>query len=341
MEGDSKIIECSNNDCDYSEEVPASYYVSDDWLCNECREKETEYKNPILNWLNQELRDRYGIEKQIYDSNPSDAIDDDSILPPGLFVFRELVQNADDADAEMMTLEFREDEMRFYNDGERFSQDDFSGLGEILSRRKELDPDTTGTFGSGFQTVYYFTEKVKVHSNRNSMEYNPIEENEDERVKSISDEDYIIPPWEHIRTDKKTGSVFCFPWRTEENKSGRFEGEYFNTWSRDKKIYVFEEFRDYAHYALLCCNNLKVVRLIWRIDDETKSYQIRRDFTLDYVDNDENIVKVKEGRGRRENTFDDWISEYGEPKDEWEYDDVEIYEYFLGSDLRLSNFFGK
>lgn len=328
-----KTVVCSNSDCDNSIEVPATMDISEDWKCNECRGKETSYTNPILNWLDQELRDRYGIEKQIYDTDSLDTSEEEKLIPPGLFVFRELVQNADDADAEMMTLVFKDEEMRFYNDGKRFSQDDFDGLGEILSRRKELDPDTTGTFGSGFQTVYYFTEKVKVHSHRNSMEYNPIEENEDERVKSLSDEDYLSPPWEHLREGERTGSVFCFPWRREENKSGRFEGEYFNSWPKDKKRYVFEEYIDYAHDVLICCNNLKTIRFIWDIDDRTESYQVQRDFKLDYVDNDEEVVKIKEGRGFSENNLDDWGRDFGEPEKDWVYEESEEYEYFLGSDF--------
>ena len=70
------------------------------------------------------------------------------------FIFRELVQNSDDALARTMVIRFESDCLYVANDGKSFDENDFLNISNILGGSKEFDKTTTGNFGSGFVTVF-------------------------------------------------------------------------------------------------------------------------------------------------------------------------------------------
>src|SRR5207249_740362 len=99
------------------------------------------------------------------------------------FVLRELVQNADDADATIVVLRFEPDALYVANNGRAFTTtstgahlSDFDAISAILKQSKAEDEEMTGHFGSGFQTVYALTNAPEVHSSGRSGRMNPVDQ---------------------------------------------------------------------------------------------------------------------------------------------------------------------
>lgn len=99
--------------------------------------------------------------------------------PNGTQIFRELLQNADDAEAKKFVLmldlrDFSNNTTRLitpqmsvlqvpsiicYNDA-KFQEDDFASLKSLGRSRKESEPTKTGKFGIGFNSVYVSVESL-------------------------------------------------------------------------------------------------------------------------------------------------------------------------------------
>ena len=100
------------------------------------------------------------------------------------FAIRELVQNADDAEATTMSIRVDKDALYVANDGynfrppdeERGWAGDYRRICEVLSKPKLKDPKSTGAHGSGFTTVYCFTNHPEVHSGGNFAEIDAVKE---------------------------------------------------------------------------------------------------------------------------------------------------------------------
>ncbi|MBE3050025.1 hypothetical protein IMZ48_47495, partial [Candidatus Bathyarchaeota archaeon] len=86
------------------------------------------------------------------------------------FAIRELVQNADDANAKMVVVRLDPDAICVANDGYAFRppsgkfEGDYFRICRVLSKPKAKEAESTGAHGSGFQTVYCFTNHPELHS---------------------------------------------------------------------------------------------------------------------------------------------------------------------------------
>lgn len=292
------------------------------WICSEC--DDNFYGQRFINWIEDRI-------------SPSTSDD-----PTGNFVLRELVQNADDVESNIIILKFCEDALYVYNDGFSFRSStvdtlgDFDRISMVLAKPKENDYYTSGNFGSGFQTVYLFTNYPEVHSSGKSFRYDPTVPQKD----SLLEENALKSPY--INSDDKKGVIFRFPWRTEENaiiidgKGHRsFEKkEIWRRWNQKSREDLYNEFRVYLHDSLICCQHLKKIRLIWDSDTRKGAYQAERDFTLEFIQNDGQIRSVMEGEGKG-----------GLLSDDWEYYNVKEFKYLIGSsfvhdiDSRKSNIY--
>lgn len=277
------------------------------WKCSNCDGEF--YGQEFINWIADRI-------------SPSTSEDS-----TGRFVLRELVQNADDVEAESIIFRFCEDALYVYNNGFGFRSNiengpgDFDRISRVLAKPKEKEYYTSGNFGSGFQTVYLFTNYPEIHSHGKSFRYDPT------IPKKISLDDDKKIPSPYRKNNEKKGVVFRFPWRTEENaivnKDGRTifeEKQIWRRWDYNARILLYDQLKEYLHDSLLCCQHLKSIRILWEIDDKKADYQVERDFALNYIGNNGKIGVVKEESGKG-----------GLQSDDWQYNDSNDFRYLIGS----------
>ena len=138
------LVKCASKDCNNT--IEASKVALDDdgkWVCQECARKTPGIGIRILDFIKNRI-------------TVNQTEDEDRAK----FVFRELVQNADDARANILVARFQPDALYIGNDGRAFTTGpggDFYKMSQILGQWKRDEMETTGNFGSGFQTVYAIT----------------------------------------------------------------------------------------------------------------------------------------------------------------------------------------
>lgn len=80
------------------------------------------------------------------------------------FVY-ELLQNAEDEKANKVVIEYYEDRLVFYHDGEPFDEADVKGVSSMLMGTKDKeDAQTIGRFGMGFKSVFKYTYQPEIYS---------------------------------------------------------------------------------------------------------------------------------------------------------------------------------
>lgn len=217
------------------------------------------------------------------------------------FVFRELVQNADDANAKTMVVRLAEDALYVSNDGDAFDHpSEFERLARILGEHKSLDADKAGNFGSGFQTVFYITNAPEIHSAGYAMRLDPGELHERHNV---STPERVIPsPY------ADDGVVFRLPWRTLKDRKATnhrgqrpFDEEGWPVWGADERADLYSDLEEYAHHLLITCQNLESIRLL-RADGS--GMQVSRDFTCPKQDAplEPSVVTMTHARGKGNDT---------------------------------------
>jgi len=201
-------------------------------------------------------------------------------------VLRELVQNGDDAKAEILVLRFEADALYVANNGAAFSMHksngelgDFEKISRVLKKFKADDKEMTGHFGSGFQTVYMITNRPEIHSNADSFALNPV---------SGKWEDAVPRRYSPYRPSVgHKGVLFRLPWRDDEEAERILEGKrpFSNQddWPRWGPKEIWELYEDYAKYlrdVLACCQRLKKIRLVWNVGAKQEAMEASRDFGL-------------------------------------------------------------
>lgn len=81
------------------------------------------------------------------------------------FVY-ELLQNAEDAHATKVVIEYNDDKLVFYHNGKSFDEDDVKGVSSMIMGTKDRNDATTiGKFGMGFKSVFKYTYQPEIYSN--------------------------------------------------------------------------------------------------------------------------------------------------------------------------------
>ena len=85
------------------------------------------------------------------------------------FVY-ELLQNAEDEDADRVVIEYYTDHLVFYHNGNPFDEDDVKGVSSMLMGTKNKnDAQTIGKFGMGFKSVFKYTYQPEIYSDDESF----------------------------------------------------------------------------------------------------------------------------------------------------------------------------
>lgn len=80
------------------------------------------------------------------------------------FVY-ELLQNAEDAEAGKVVIEYYSDKLVFYHNGRPFSEADAIGVSSMLMGTKDRDDASSiGRFGMGFKSVFKYTYQPEIYS---------------------------------------------------------------------------------------------------------------------------------------------------------------------------------
>jgi hypothetical protein len=238
------------------------------------------------------------------------------------FPIRELVQNADDAYADTVVIRAEKDALYFANNGHAFRsrEGDFPGdwvrLLCVLGGGKEGEVESTGRHGSGFQTVYHFTNHPEIFSAGESIKLDPTNPNENGR---------IIPLESRNEKGRRSpyglaGALFRFPWRTEEEANRVYFGERpfareFAVWNEDSILSFTEDLRDYLHDLILCCQRVRVARIIW--GSPPAGFEVRRtDFKLADPVLEECFYRASVEEGMVE-VPSDWEEGFAEGESRW------------------------
>lgn len=237
-----------------------------DWICHNCRDKTIGMK--LIHF----------IKKRI---SVTQTEDEDR----SKFILRELLQNSDDVKSNILVLRFEEDALYVANDGRAFTtapDGDFDRISQVLGGHQEEDKESVGHFGSGFQTVYALTNSPEVHSSGISGRMSPAK---NEWVYDVKE---LTSPYLHKTGAHATkGVLFRFPWRDDKQAEEEIKGEKiwqdrndWPRWSRQERRELFEDLKEYIHQAILCCQHLKVISIIWHEKDINEGFQVVRDFCL-------------------------------------------------------------
>lgn len=85
------------------------------------------------------------------------------------FVY-ELLQNAEDAKATRVVIEYYEDKLIFYHNGKPFDENDVKGVSSMLMGTKDKnDASTIGKFGMGFKSAFKYTYQPEIYSDEEAF----------------------------------------------------------------------------------------------------------------------------------------------------------------------------
>lgn len=173
---------------------------------------------------------------------------------------REIIQNADDAEAKELRFSIEPNFLRVWNDaefsncgdllGECLFKDrarkrcDFHAISEIASGNKSRDSSSTGRFGVGFVSVYQVTDKPIISSGTAEIELDPA--NGDFGFSTIENQE---------------GSEFRLPWAVDPESPMRQEIDYPAITPEDLDT-VAADFVSAAKNCLFFLRNLSSIEII-------------------------------------------------------------------------------
>lgn len=290
------------------------------WICDNCADKKIRLQ--VLHFIANRIQATQTVPRDKYK-----------------FIFRELLQNADDVKANILVLRFEEDALYVANDGRAFTvrscgnmKSDFDRLSQILGRHQEEDKEVVGHFGSGFQTVYAITNYPEVYSSGRHGRMNPCDEKWTWGIKSPHPHFNKSPYWR--RKDNK-GVLFRLPWRDDAAATEEVEGEKvwedknkWPRWDKQERRRMFDDLKSYILQAILCCQHLKAVRLVWQEKGRCEAFQVLRDFCLRNEDTETLGMSCVKGSVQQGSI------EFEEAKDKYRWEDSFQFEdgYHWASD---------
>ncbi|WP_022757461.1 sacsin N-terminal ATP-binding-like domain-containing protein [Butyrivibrio fibrisolvens] len=188
------------------------------------------------------------------------------------FVY-ELLQNAEDEKASKVVIEYYDDKLVFYHNGDPFDEADVKGVSSMLMGTKDReDAQTIGRFGMGFKSVFKYTYQPEIYSDDEAFKitsYLLPEENasgwdyaaEKEEIKcKLSDGKALFPFKSENHLTKivipflkygKSGELETVPGHDVLEKLDELNGEILLFLSRIKDLYwTNKETGHFAHISL-------------------------------------------------------------------------------------------
>lgn len=214
-------------------------------------------------------------------------------------LFKEMLQNADDAGATCMKIlydERKNEDARtglidkgmeecqgpalwFYNDA-KFEEKDFKNIIKLGGGTKETEHTKIGKFGLGFCSVYSVTDVPSIVSGKYIVFFDPRTIHLGKAIKEKSKPGLRIPiskivkkfrkqfkPYDRIfqcdftQEDEYEGTLFRLPLRTANQASADPNGISTKQYNREEVISVVKKFMDSAGNLLLFTQNVKKIEL--------------------------------------------------------------------------------
>lgn len=121
------------------------------------------------------------------------------LYPDNAHFIYELLQNAEDAEAEEVIFEVKNDRLIFRHNGKKtFTLKDVKGITNIGNSTKKEDYTKVGKFGIGFKSVFAFTDNPKIYSDDFNFEI----------------QDMLLPVKVEANSSRKKGDTFFeFPFK--------------------------------------------------------------------------------------------------------------------------------
>ena len=222
--------------------------------------------------------------------------DDADIENCGRRPIRELLQNSDDAESKLLVFRFDKDRLWVYNDGLSMEEDYLTALSILGGASKKEDPNTSGTFGTGFRATHMFTDTPEVEWSTwmndlkdYMVDYRYLTYKTDtwdqisERKKMLST-NFMIHPDKN--NPEKLGVFFSFPWRTENKTMLSDFDEYLWDTKRIEELAI--EIKQQAASMLMGCRHIEKIRVILTCAESKKDnfiFEVSSDTSLSQIHN--------------------------------------------------------
>jgi len=219
--------------------------------------------------------------------------DDADVENCGLRPIRELLQNADDAQATFMVFRFDKDRLWVYNNGASMKMDYLQALSTLGGASKKEVADTSGSFGTGFRATHMFTDTPEIEwvsyiQSKKAFRVNAkhmtlkLEKWKDiEGRKNLPQTAYMklsdTPDVDNL------GVFFSFPWRTQNTTGLDDFGEYL--WPASRICELATELRERIGPMLFGCRHLKTIRIVLTCEcDSTENFVFDASVDTDLID---------------------------------------------------------
>ena len=201
------------------------------------------------------------------------------------FVY-ELLQNAEDEQADRVVIEYYDDKLVFYHNGTPFDENDVRGVSSMLMGTKDRNSaQTIGRFGMGFKSVFKYTYQPEIYS-----------DNEAFRI-----ENYLLPVeikngWDYEAVKKGLSYPLCsggkyYPFREQKHLTKIVIP--FQKRNQDGKLVkvsgkeVLQKLKELNGEILLFLSHIK--KLYW-INQSTGKFAM---ITLDVDPTDMNLISCR------------------------------------------------
>jgi len=222
--------------------------------------------------------------------------DDADVENSGRRPIRELLQNSDDAESSFLVLRFDKDRLWLYNDGFSMQEKYLSALSILGGASKKEDPNTSGTFGTGFRATHMFTDTPEVEWSQ--WIDDDIGIMEDYRFLTFKTDDWAqivdrtkLPTSSFMQHSakidtEKLGVFFSFPWRTENKTVLSDFDEYLWDTKRIEELAI--EIKQQAASMLMGCRHIEKIRVILTCAESEKDnfiFEVSSDTSLSQIHN--------------------------------------------------------
>ena len=222
--------------------------------------------------------------------------DDADVENSGRRPIRELLQNSDDAESSLLVLRFDKDRLWLYNDGFSMQEKYLSALSILGGASKKEDPNTSGTFGTGFRATHMFTDTPEVEWSQ--WIDDDIGIMEDYRFLTFKTDDWAqivdrtkLPTSSFMQhsakiNTEKLGVFFSFPWRTENKTMLSDFDEYLWNTKRIEELAI--DIKQQAASMLMGCRHIEKIRVILTCAESKKDnfiFEVSSDTSLSQIHN--------------------------------------------------------